>query len=323
MSSTTESPRSNVPPELPPVEPPTAGFIVQLFVIPAVIVFVVIVVWLLFGKLAGGERGALDYVQILRSPNANYRAAYELANLIQNDSKLAADPVLLGELTDLLEQDLKSPDIDPKLLQFLTLSLGSFSTTEGKTVQNRPIDPLEVLARALGDKSSEDIRIAAATSIAKLASKVGKPVESKDATAALANASKSPEVSLRKIAVYALGFLGGDEPVVALKAALGDSDRDVRYNAAAALGRRGVKESVPLLKDMLSQAALDQTIKAENDSEKTAIIETIQLQALHSIRTAVSGGNKDLLTALRPEVEALTKSGLVKVRNDAEELLKK
>ena len=53
-------------PDLPPVEAPSAGFIVQLFVIPAVVVAVVIVVWLLFGKLAGGERDAMEYVRLLR-----------------------------------------------------------------------------------------------------------------------------------------------------------------------------------------------------------------------------------------------------------------
>src|SRR3954454_3077499 len=82
--------------DLPPVEPPSAGFIVQLFVIPAVVVAVVVVVWLLFGKLAGGERDAMDYVRLLRSPDANWRAAtraaFELASLIQNDPKLARDP---------------------------------------------------------------------------------------------------------------------------------------------------------------------------------------------------------------------------------------
>src|SRR3954467_4164193 len=83
----------------PPVEAPSAGFIVQLFVIPAVVVAVVVVVWLLFGKIAGGERDAMEYVRLLRSPSANWRAAFELASLIQNDSKLASDPVLLGELT--------------------------------------------------------------------------------------------------------------------------------------------------------------------------------------------------------------------------------
>src|SRR3954469_20434221 len=82
--------------ELPPVEAPTAGFIVQLFVIPAVIVFVVIVVWLLFGKLAGGERDAMEYVRMIRASATNWRsanrAAFELASLIQNDPKLASDP---------------------------------------------------------------------------------------------------------------------------------------------------------------------------------------------------------------------------------------
>src|SRR3954463_6522218 len=100
--------------DLPPVEAPSAGFIVQLFVIPAVIVAVVIVVWLLFGKLAGGERDAMEYVRLLRTPNANWRAAnraaFELASLIQNDPKLANDPKLLGELTDVLDYDLEHPE---------------------------------------------------------------------------------------------------------------------------------------------------------------------------------------------------------------------
>ena len=63
-------------PDLPPVEPPSAGFVVQLFVIPAVVVVVVIIVWLLFGKLAGGERDAMEYVRQLRSPAANWRLRF-------------------------------------------------------------------------------------------------------------------------------------------------------------------------------------------------------------------------------------------------------
>ena len=102
---------SNQPPplaDLPPVEAPSAGFVVQLFVIPAVVVAVVIVVWLLFGKLAGGERDAMEYVRQLRLSSANWRSAFELASLIQNDAKLASDPRLLGELTDLLSFELKA-----------------------------------------------------------------------------------------------------------------------------------------------------------------------------------------------------------------------
>jgi hypothetical protein len=64
-------------PDLPPVEAPSAGFVVQLFVIPAAVVVVVIIVWLLFGKLAGGERDAMEYVEQLKQPQANWRSAYE------------------------------------------------------------------------------------------------------------------------------------------------------------------------------------------------------------------------------------------------------
>src|SRR6516165_12416771 len=93
-------------PDLPPVEAPSAGFVVQLFVIPAAVVVVVIIVWLLFGKLAGGERDAMEYVQQLRLPHANWRLAFELGSLIQNDPAIAGDPKLLGELTDLLSHEL-------------------------------------------------------------------------------------------------------------------------------------------------------------------------------------------------------------------------
>ena len=137
------------PADLPPVEAPTAGFIVQLFVIPAVVVAVVIVVWLLFGKLAGGERDAMDYVRQLHSPSANWRAAFELASLIQNDPKLARDPQLLGELTDLLEHDLAHGE-DPELTRYVALTLGAFQTLDARLTKGRPVDPLATLASALG-----------------------------------------------------------------------------------------------------------------------------------------------------------------------------
>ena len=78
-------------PDLPPVKAPSAGFVVQLFVIPAVVVAVVILVWLLFGKLAGGERDPAEYVRRFRPASGDWRSAFELASLIQNDVKLASN----------------------------------------------------------------------------------------------------------------------------------------------------------------------------------------------------------------------------------------
>lgn len=135
--------------DLPRVEPPSAGFVVQLFVIPAVVVVVVIIVWLLFGKLAGGERDAMEYVRRLRSPAANWRYAFELASLIQHDPKIGADPVLLGELTDLLSHELDKPEEDPELTQYVALTLGAFKTLEARTESGQRVDPLVPLARVL------------------------------------------------------------------------------------------------------------------------------------------------------------------------------
>ena len=39
----------------------------------------------------------------------NWRSAFELASLIQNDAKIATDPKLLGELTDLLVARAEDP----------------------------------------------------------------------------------------------------------------------------------------------------------------------------------------------------------------------
>src|SRR4051794_31321105 len=110
---TTGADEKNVLHDLPPVEPPSAGFILQLFVIPAIVVAVLIVVYLLFGKIAGGERGALEYVQKIKSDSGDWRSAFELASLIQNDAKLSRDPKLLGELTELLASELRRKESNP------------------------------------------------------------------------------------------------------------------------------------------------------------------------------------------------------------------
>ena len=134
-------------PDLPKVEPPSAGFVIQLFVIPAVVVVVVIIVWLLFGKLAGGKHNAMEYVHRLRSPTATWRYAFELASLIQHDPKVGSDPVVLGELTDLLSHELDNHQEDPKLTQYVALTLGAFKTLEARTESGQTVNPLDPLAQ--------------------------------------------------------------------------------------------------------------------------------------------------------------------------------
>jgi HEAT repeats len=309
-------------PDLPKVEPPSAGFVIQLFVIPAVVVIVVIIVWLLFGKLAGGERDAMEYVRRLRSPAANWRNAFELASLIQHDPAIGSDPVLLGELTDLLSRELDKPNEDAKLTQYVALTLGAFKTLDARTESGQSVDPLVPLARALDPKYETPIRIAAAASLAKQAARMESRLEDAKAIKSLGEGAKTGEPEVRQMAVYALGFFGGPLATDVLRERLqSDEDRFVRYNAAVALARRGDQAAVGTLREMLTTADLNKVIELPGETEKQNKIEAIELEALEALHTSIVAGKSELPASLRPQINDLTKSGLVSVRSQASDLL--
>jgi hypothetical protein len=309
-------------PDLPQVEPPSAGFVIQLFVIPAAVVVVVIIVWLLFGKLAGGERDAMDYVRQLHSPSANWRLAFELASLIQHDAKIGSDPVLLGELSDLLSHSLNQTDADPQLTQYLALTLGAFRTLEARTSSGRTVDPLVPLELALGMKYPTPIRIAAAASLAKQAARLDGKLDDEQAVKALGEAAATGEPEPRQMAVYALGFFGGNAATEILRERVKqDEDRFVRFNAAVALGRRGDPGAEATLREMLSTPDLSKVIDISSETEKQNKIEAIELEAMGALRTSISSGHTALAKALSNQITELSKSGLVSVRGLAQELL--
>lgn len=307
--------------DLPPVEAPSAGFIVQLFVIPAIVVFVVILVWLLFGKLAGGERDAMSYVEALRSPSASWRTAHELASLLQNDPKLSSDPQLLGEMTDLLATDLLKNE-NPRLTTYLALAIGNFQTLDARTLNGQKIDPLAILTDALAAKQPQEVRIAAATSLAKHAARLEGKLDDASAIRALGEAAKSGEPALRQTAVFALGFFGGDQVAGLLRERLDDEDRFVRYNAACALARRDDPAAKRIVRELLSSRDLNKVLEIPSETEKQNQIEFLELEALQALQTAVSHGQCVLTRELRPELEELTRSGLIQVRTNAQALLK-
>ena len=73
---------------LPEVQPPSAGFIVQLFVVPAVIVLIIVAVYVLFGRLASGEADWRQLVTDVKSENSHvrWRSALTLAQVLQDDA---------------------------------------------------------------------------------------------------------------------------------------------------------------------------------------------------------------------------------------------
>ena len=68
-----ELPATEPLPDLPPVEPPSAKFIVQLFVVPGLIVAAIVGAWLLFGKLASAEQDWQALLADMKSSNEHRR----------------------------------------------------------------------------------------------------------------------------------------------------------------------------------------------------------------------------------------------------------
>jgi hypothetical protein len=331
MTELTDSPRPHnlsaetAPAELPPVEPPSAGFILQLFVIPAVIVAVLIVVVALFGKLAEGKQDPSEYVEAIRSDNTNvqWRAAYELANLIQNEPKLAQDAKLLGKLSSLLEQELDKKDANPKVAQFLAAALGLFETLDARDSSGKVRDPLATLSSALKSGRPQEVRLAAAESLARQAARANGTLESPTAITTLEQAAESGEPSLRERAVYALGFFGGEEATQFLRSrSIQDHDRFVRYNAAIALARRGDAAAADVLREMLSSKDLEAVLKSPNDAETHSRVESVQTEALRALQASLKANAQGIARQLKPEIARLAKSELVTVRLEAETLLK-
>lgn len=311
--------------ELPPVEPPTAGFVLQLFVIPAVIVAVLIVVVALFGKLAESQRDPTRYIEAIRSggEHVRWRKAHELANLILTEPELGKDPKLLGSIAQLLDEELAKPELDANLGQYLAAALGAFQIDHGQAPSGQSVYVLDTLAAALTSARPLPVRLAACESLAR---HIAHSAAALDASAkplkALIEASRDPEPELRQRAVFALGFAAVPEAEAAVRAALEDGDRFVRFNAANALARRGDRACAAVLREMLSTADLAAILGGESPTETAHQIESIQTEALGALGKAVESGHAELIADVRPQLTELAKSDFAGVRVQAEALLR-
>ncbi len=125
-------------PGLPPVQPPSAGFLVQLFVVPALIVLAVVGVWALFGKIASSDEDWRELVEDIRNTNEHrrWRGANGLATLLVHDQKLGDDGQHLA----------KNPEIARVLVGLFEEGLNRHSTREDDLKQESflALDPRPV-----------------------------------------------------------------------------------------------------------------------------------------------------------------------------------
>jgi len=259
-----QAPRGLSPDDaLPPVEPPSAGFILQLFIVPGVIVVIIVMVWLMFHWLVQQGNDPEAYVAALeRNNEARWQAAVNLANALRNDrdksnAALRHDSKLARRLADILEAEIKTGSMEQKpvtLRFYLCETLGELSVPDG----------LPTLVKAAGLQRSDEeiqVRLAALRAIALLSQTLtqeGHAAALNDAqvTATLLTASQDADPLVRSTAATALGVIGDAEATERLQTMLDDTYPDARYNAALGLARHGDARSVPVLAEMLD---LDQS----------------------------------------------------------------
>lgn len=238
----------------------TPALAVQFFLIPLAVVGVTILIYTGFRSLIADDRTAADYLVEIRNGGSTRRwpAAYELSRLMA-DPKVRADRALAPALVKAF-QDSKD---DPAVRRYLALAIGRLDP---------PLPPEAVadLTRALDDPDSET-RISVIWALGSS----GDPAVVERLVAVYG--ASGTDAGIRKMLVYALGALPGDAQVTTLRTAVQDTEPDVRWNAAVALARRGNREGLGVIRQMLDRTYVEQAVKREvrQDGEQDPIADVM------------------------------------------------
>jgi hypothetical protein len=268
--------------DLPPVQPPSAGFIVQLFVVPALIVLAVVGVWALFGRMAAGDQDWQRLVQDLGSanPHVHERAMYGLATLLDRDQRLqgrgqhlSANSQIAAALAEQFDKSLGvSSQTDETLSTqvYLARALGLLDV---------PDATVPVLSKALEAQRDVDVRKGAVLSLALIAGRAldrGQPLGA-DAIEALIELSTDHDPALRRPAAFALGLTPAPTADDRLRVLLEDGDQMTAVNAAVALARQKSTAGFAVFE----KALLVKVDAADREAQQEAVL--IQKNVLRAV----------------------------------------
>lgn len=254
--------RNRLSDDLPPVRPPSAGFIVQLFVFPALIVMGVVAIWWMFGLIAVGEQDWRKLLQDLQSQNLHIRnrAMYGLAQVLEQDSRrgeqghqLRKNPEIAQALADQLVIELRKNSTSREGLaiqEYLTRALGMMDSLDA-------VKP--ALKMALEPQREEEIRKSALVSlsfIAGRADEVGRPLTDAETIDLLIQTSSDSAPIIRQTSAFALGLFDSPAARQQLEVLLENPDRFTAVNAALGLARRGSTKGFDIFLESLSQPIL-------------------------------------------------------------------
>ena len=291
---------------------------VQFFLIPLVVVGITVLVYVGFRSMLVETRSARDYLAEIRSGGMarQWAAAYELSRLME-DPKVRADPSLAPALVNAFEQ---AKADDPRVRRYLALSIGRLTPPLPANATTVLLDALDApdthttpdfYARMNGwtEVTLNEVRIPTIWALGS----------SGDATVVprLIPWYASSDAGIRKITVYALGALPGDAQIATLRAALQDPAPDVRWNAAVALARHGSHEGVPVLRQMLDRAYVEEVVTrgVRQDEDQDPIAE-VMISGLRAAAALKDDTLKAPVTVLSQQDRSM------KVRQAAIEALK-
>jgi len=277
---------------LPPVEQPSARFIIQLFVVPALIVMLIVAVWLGFNWLVRSTQlGPDKLIQgIEEGPSvARWQRARELADMLHDkrypqfrQSRDAAAHLARILDREVEQGDMKDDDIEYR--KYLASALGEFDVQEGT-------DVLLKTAKTNRDPHEQRVRDSAIQAIAVRAynlQRLKPPVDpmTPEMESSLIQLASDSDPRIRFQAAYALGQLGTPAAIERLQIMVADPDSDTRYNAAVALAHRGNPKAIETLVEMLDLeelASVREEQNVEGKKFKRTVIIVSAIDAAHSL----------------------------------------
>ncbi len=332
---------------LPPVAPPSAGFILQLFLIPMLIVMIIVLVWLTFSWLAHMGSDPKDLVKGLKKGNdKSWQDAGTLGDLLRNPQMehLKYDRELANELATELESQIKLGRTDPnsiKLRMFICRALGEFRVPDGLpaliTAATTERDAAKIEPAISEDKrtlTEIDVRRAALEAIALLAKNVeGDSFQNdralldvlKKASTERGDPQKDERLraELRSTAAFALGVIGGNDALDQLERILDDAYPNARYNAATGLARHGdLRAKTVLLGEMLDPTNPYVVEGEQHESEKQYKRTLVLMNGIRATQSLAEQNSADDMRDLQKRLEELASSDVPRsVRLEAQEVL--
>jgi len=262
---------------------------IQFFLIPLAVVVAVVLVYGGFRWLLNDERTPQEYLSDIRVGGRERRwpAAFELSRLMADPEVQASEPSLGPAL---VRAFVESENDDPRVRRYLAMAVGQLTVP--------PEDAGARLVDALNDPETET-RISVIWALGSLGDSSVVPE--------LAKMYTSDDAGVRKMTVYALGALPGDEQIATLRTALNDSVPDVQWNAAVALARHGNAQGVGILGRMLDRDYVERVAEPAMDAGNDEVdrVGEIMITGLNAVAALNADSFRDLVVQLSRQDESL------------------